>query len=91
MLSTIHITSLCSSRTRVSDCTSVVAQCEPRAKAFHYPLISNLFTCSRFAAPHQASFPTAVGNIAGNHLHTNNFNFYAAYMNFQEKSCYDSC
>lgn len=91
MFSTIHITSLSSSQTRLSDYSSVVAQCDPRAKDFHYPLISNVLTCSGFAAPYQASFLTLVGNIAGNHLHTNKFNFYAAYMHFQEKSCYDSC
>lgn len=85
MLSTIHITSLSSSHTRLSDYTSVVAQCEQTAKAFHYLLISNLLTCRGFAAPHQASFLTVVGNIAGNHLHTNNFHFYAAYMYFPKK------
>lgn len=91
MFSTIHITSLSSSQTRLSDYTVVVAQCEPRAKASHYPLIPNVLTCSGFAAPYQASFLTLVGNIAGTHLNTNNFNFYAAYMHFQEKSYYDSC
>lgn len=91
MFSTIHITSLSSSQTRLSDYTVVVAQCEPRAKASHYPLIPNVLTYSGFAALYQASFLTLVGNITETHLNTNNFNFYAAYMHFQEKSYYDSC